>query len=258
MVPLITLLAVGRALDGQDAVEAARKFLQRMNAPKVAGLAGLSEQDGKGWGQKGQVWRVGFELAEGGAFSVLMDTKGTVFYASGAGKKGPNLDEVTARKDAEALMSKVPDAVPVRFQAISRGEEEGASARFDAVFDGKRFFNQNPAYGYFLSFDRKGRLTWFGRTDRLPVVSTHRVKISRSAAVEILTKVWNDSKPGPWPDPRYVEAELGFFLVKGEPTARLVWHGEVFTGPRSQQRQFTTLSTFADATTGELIKGDSQ
>lgn len=259
MLSTLALVFLQRPADGAGAADAARRFLERMGV-RTVGLNHLQEtRDARRWGGHGdRMWSVGFDLAGGGWITANVDERGEVFYASGPSRNGPNLDDATARRFADRLMARVPGAVPVRFGAISKGAAAGASAQYDAIVDGLRYFNLNPTYGYSFSFDRNGGLTWFGHQDRLPPPAAHVPKVSRARAVAKLESVWRSRRPASWPSPLRVEAELGLYARKGEPKARLVWHGEVFDVGDGRHIQHTALNTFVDATTGQTFEADDR
>lgn len=247
------VLASGQAIDGEGAVGVARQFLTRMGVPKSGTLTGLTDHKvADRSGTNHRIWSVGFNLGKGLSYSIDVDTRGRVVYLCSSEMKGGGVPHSPASiRRGQWLMSRVPNAVPVV-------QDPTDTFLFHAVVHGRQYFNINPSYGYRIHFDKNGQITWFGREDDLPPVILQAPRIDRAAAIKALTAAWQKTKPTPWPYPRRVDPELGYYLRKGEKTARLVWRGTVMSFNAGTWQEFSDMKTFVDAVNGAPIPADDR
>lgn len=243
----------GHAFDGEDAVDAARGFLERMGVPKGGAITALVDRKVPDrHGVYHHQWYVVIDQGKGLDYSIYVDRRGRVVFVSSSHFRGGGVPHSPADiKRGRWLMSRVPHAIPVVPDPID-------TFQYRAVVHGRQFFNLNPSYGYRISFDKTGQLTGFSREDDLPPVSPRSPHIGRAAAEKTLTAAWRKLKRPAWPYPLRVDPDLGFYLRKGEKSARLVWRGTVRSLIGGHWSEFSDLNTFVDALTGAPFAADDR
>lgn len=255
---LALLLLVPPPIDGEQAMAIARRFLRDAGHSQPYALNHLDEDRNRA--NRGG-WRIGLESGPQFA-TVVLNRQGVVTFMSfGHLQTRPRpqtRDQAMAL--TTALGRKVAPGFQFRTGLVGNGANEQTMVDLDALVAGRPLFNLNPHYGLRVQC-RGGQIVWYERVLNLPKPNATRARIPAEQALGLLRayalKSTQDGiarllKPD-WPERNRLEAELGFYKFKDQPTARLVWRGNVFSAP---QRRLGALRLYVDALTGKAIPPD--
>ncbi|AIE84219.1 hypothetical protein [Fimbriimonas ginsengisoli] len=265
---IVLAYSQGKSIDGEAAKARVRTFARQAGYRDKFEVVNVAQVDGKRWGEGAvTLWTIGLRAASGGWISANVRPDGAISYFCVGGFQHKPLKVVDAERVAWDLIKAIPHREQLEIDSIGSGES-GAGAQFFLLVNGKRFFNLNPTYGYYITFDPSARqITWFGRQDLPPAVNAKREKISSAAAKsEFLRYAMNpgqyDSVIGllspKWPTPMDLTPQLGYYLRKQESKARLVYRGIVSPHGVKAKGARSYLKVFIDALTGERIVPDDQ
>ena len=248
--PALAMLLVGPGkIDGEDAIKVARRFLARIGVRGTGGIQAL----GRGWRGEG-TWSVALAYPEKRTFFVQLTDRGVVYDASAIRpRRSPNakrLDVKTTNAKLRAILDRIPDVPPTRPERPP--ESFYPSRAFLVLRNGLVFFNMNPTYAYRVDIDEDGGFASFSASEPLPPVPSPLPRVSESEAHTRLVAKWG-KKEHDGPFPQHIVPQLGYYLVKGETVARLVWRGWTYSDRNPLSDGASSIKGFLDANTGALI-----
>jgi hypothetical protein len=262
-------------IDGEAAAAKVLTFARRVGYREPLELTSTVQTDSAAWlpGTKGKLWSVGYRAKGGAWLSANVGQDGKISYF--CAQKFPvrptgrrPFDAKDAERAAWGFIRAIPHRGPLRIDRIAVDPKGAGGAQFHLLVNGRRFYNLNPTYGYYMNFDLSSkRVTWFGSREDVPPVNAVQAKIPARQAYDRFIKYamnpgQDDSVVGllspKWPTKMRLRPDLGYYKWKDEPQARLVYRGVVepenWKGPGTH----SMLKAFVDAQSGELLIPDDQ
>jgi hypothetical protein len=232
IVALLALLNSQGSIDGEQAIQKARDFAKQLQINCPLSITTLVYRDNN---KLEPVWSIGFTHGqkEKGSVIASVDMHGKIVYfcaVTGDQKALPSgiAQYPSVLKQARELLDRLTDVEPVdRTPTIGTGEFFVA-ASFYVLRNGLRFYNANPSYRYLIGFDPGGEsYRWFAPPPPLPPVASPTPTIKSSDAMKRAEKA-SKQNMSQMSEPKQIvgfeaKSKLGYFLVPGEATARLVW-----------------------------------
>lgn len=230
----LALLAAHGGMNADKAARTASAFARRLEIDQP--LTVKSAKFGPAWDSYDPpVWHISFQISsdKSAYLNVEVTPAGRILYLCAVRGPQKSLPQGVAQfpstiADAHRLFRRVWDGRPVvETPTIGTGEGQ-VLAQFDLVVNGLRFYNINPTYCDYVGFDPGGTANrWYAPSPPLPPVAAPAPRIGRFGAiarVESAVKPALDASGGE----SFVvgiaaKATLGYFMVKGEKAARLVW-----------------------------------
>lgn len=265
-----SLLAPYRiGMTSDRAIELARKALAAAGESAELFLDGLGKGPGGVFGNE-DVWKMGFRIRPDAGYNVQIDSRtGSLLLFTCTSNLQPTAPLISpgeaTRMLALQLLRRLVPTEPVGAPTMIVGV--GAGAEFPRLKNGHPFFNENPFFGYRITFHSdSGRLVGFERSPDLPPVNAANSRVTAGEALNKLetfgrAHVAPQGSPAKLNDPRSgwirLEPQLGYFKYRSEPKARLVWQGmRMAPSGKLKEAQYGPLRVFVDALSGKLLVPD--
>ncbi len=252
----------GADLDGEDAIAKGQKVLAGLGLTEQMPLVSLQNHH---YITKEKCWSVTLGTKQGPVNIVLNAHTGKPLFIQAittpARTRLTNLPATSKTSGrAHTLLHQLGYDKDVVMDPIGGVQNGVYSAVFRRTVHGLTFFNLNPTYAHSLWFEpESGAINHFSPSQPLPEVSDWKPKISAKQALAKIT-AWAAERAKikhrqDAIDPTFGQpmAELGYWNITGEKTARLVWRGQRVYVTYGRILPMGAYTVFVDALTGELI-----